>query len=497
MESNIQDALYFYVKQVGEQIITEGVSSQAFGHKILHPNGQNLDGIFVEWSWDKNRLLVQNDRYGFYPLYYFSKPGELALSTSIPKLITLGAPVTLDEAALAVFFRLGFFIGEDTPFKAIKVLPPCATFEWQNGQLHVSGNLPSIKEDRMSYNSAIDAYISLFRKSIQRRIPHDDNFVIPLSGGRDSRHILLELCAAGYRPKFCVTTQKDFLNSSSEEIKIAKQLTTALKLEHVVFNQIKSRLKAELRKNIITNFCTDEHAWYLVVADYLRKRTNVVYDGIGGDVLSESMFLTKESLDFFDSGKVRDLAQFLLYRCAGEQTWMQLLGKEYHRFNLELAISHLSDELKLHMQAPNPVRSFYFANRTRREVALMPYCILSDVGTVFSPYLDHELYNFLASLPASLLLDRNFHTETIQQAYPLYSNIPYARDSGDPWLHNWQFALELMRYVYLNHSSQLVRNSYLFPRLLRNLVDKSYKARFGSLIVYLIQLERFWHTNRI
>lgn len=485
---------YIHIQQVEDRTLIDGNRYFSLGHKITYPGCKNSDGVFAEWLWDGERLHVQNDRYGFYPLYYFSKPGELAISTSIPKLIALGVPVTLDEAALAVFLRLGFFIGEDTPFKAIKTIPPRATFEWQNGRLNVSGALPLVKANPMTRKSAVDGYIALFRQSIKRRLPADDSFVVPLSGGRDSRHILLELCSAGYRPKYCLTARKNYLPLPGGEIKIAEKLTNLFDLEHIILDQTRSRLKAELRKNIITNFCTDEHAWYLVVADYLNERVNIVYDGIGGDVLSESMFLTRDRLDLFDSNKLSDLAQNLLYRQSGEQTWMRLLGKEYSRFNLELAINHLCQELNRHVDVPNPVGSFYFMNRTRREIALMPYRLLSQVETVFSPYLDHELYDFLASLPASLLLDHDFHTDTIRQAYPLYSNIPYA-ETQDPWLHNWRFALELVQYVYLNRLPEFVRSSYLLPRLLRNLVDKSYKARFGPLLVYIIQLERFLYAN--
>jgi hypothetical protein len=61
---------------------------------------------------------------------YYCRDGEFAISSSIPRLIEAGAPIEVDEPALAVFLRLGFFIGDDTPYKHIRALPPGATLVW-------------------------------------------------------------------------------------------------------------------------------------------------------------------------------------------------------------------------------------------------------------------------------------------------------------------------------------------------------------------------------
>ena len=44
-----------------------------------------------------------------------------------------------------------------------------------------------------------------------------------------------------------------------------------------------------------------------------------------------------------------------------------------------------------------------------------------------TPYLDTGVWEFLMSLPASLLLDHRFHIETIRAAHPSVADVPYAR----------------------------------------------------------------------
>src|SRR5439155_1603673 len=81
------------------------------------PHGDGTpDGVFAEWKWDGRRLRVRNDRYGVHPLFYYATANEIAVSTSVARLLAGGAPADFDGDAIAVFLRLGFFVGEDTPF---------------------------------------------------------------------------------------------------------------------------------------------------------------------------------------------------------------------------------------------------------------------------------------------------------------------------------------------------------------------------------------------
>lgn len=490
-------APYFYIRPDGKAFKTAGLTACQLGHKLESNSVACPDGIFAEWSWDGQSLCLRNDRYGFYPLYYFSKPGgEFAVSTSIPQLVESGAPVDLDEAALAVFLRLGFFVGDDTPFKSIRAVPPSARFTWANGELQVSGQWPQVKADPINRTDAIDGYISLFREAIKRRVPVTADFALPLSGGRDSRHILFELYAAGYRPSFCLTTIKD-TPGSFDDVNVARRLASVMNLPHVVLSQTGSRLERELSKNLATSFCTDENAWYLVVADYLRGRTTAVYDGIGGDILSAGLYLTQWRAKLFESGRLAELAQTFIYPYRRERLAKLLPPR---KFGQDQAIERITAELSRHINAPNPVASFFLANRTRREIALAPYALLTEAGTVFSPYLDHQLYDFLASLPASMFLDHSFHTDTINRAYPQFANIPYGQKSI-PWSRNYRarsrFALELMQYAYRDARPRLIHNPYLVRRLLRCPLDQrssEWIEKMGVLAIYLIQLEKFCQT---
>ncbi len=464
-------------------------------------------GPFGRWAWDGHRLQVRNDRYGFYPLYYWAQDGAVAVSPSIPTLLAEGAPAELDAAGLAVFLRLGFFIGDHTPFRAIRAVPPDTTFEWEDGRLQVSGRVIPTRCERLNRVEASERYVTLFKTAIRRRLPTDTEFAVPVSGGRDSRHILLELCEAGVRPKVCVTYRGPHV-WMNRDVLAATQLCEFLKLPHVILDQPRSRFKAELRRNIENNFCADENWQIPPLVDYVRGKFKSIYDGIAGDVLSNGLFLNETRLALFEKGAFSAFAEDLLhdFPMHSDLDHEEVLAKvlrpdHYRRFSRDLAVHALTDEVSKHAGAPNPVGSFFFWNRTRREIALIPF-MLGKAAQVFCPYLDDDLYDFLASLPADLFLSHTFHTETIRQAYPHSARIPFdnevnpSKDIPQSGYYRL-FGRECLSYALTHGRSRYLRYSYILPRLLKCALDETYGETLfsyrclGSHALYLLHLERF------
>ena len=475
--------------------------------------GGRPEGVFAKWSWEGGRFHLQNDRHGFYPLFYSARAGQLMVSTSIPKLLELGAPRDVDDTAMAVFLRLGFFLGEDTPFRFIRAVPPQATFQWEAGALHVSGHQNLGEHLSIDREKAVDEYISLFRQAIERRLVPNEEFALPLSGGRDSRHILLELCRIGHKPSFCVT-YRHFPPRNDSDLECAVSLSARLGIPHVVLDQPESRLKVELRKNLKTSFCSDEHAEFMVVADYLRHKVRVLYDGIGAVVFMSSGYLKPQWrwLELTRRRAFTDLAREMLGPNI-EPVFKDLLSAEaFSRFGQEAAISRLAVELERVSEAPNPPGAFHFWNRQRREISLAPYAIYDEIPWVLSPFLDHALCDFLFSLPAEMLLDRGFKTEAIQKAYPHCADLPFETVGQGPLptRQSKRFARELLVYAAQKGPYRLIRRSYLLPRLAQcQLLDK-YCASAASWLLtprvaYLVQLDRvtegcalepsFWPDN--
>ncbi len=487
---------YFHAKKINGQFEVKGSPDCLLGHEIPRSSGQKPDGVYAKWHWDGNTLTVENDPFGFYPLYYYCHNGEIGLSPSIWKLFEEGASREIDYKALSVFIRLGFFIGNDTPFKYIRALPPIVKFQWNKDGLVLKGQCAQTKCLQITRHDAVYRYASLFQQSMKRRLPKDNNFVIPLSGGRDSRHILLELNRLGYKPKFCVT-HDHYPPRSDEDVRIAKHLCSELKIEHITLKQQVKLFKNEIRKNFITNMCTDEHAQILILADFLKGKTKLIYDGLGSDWKT----FVPEQIENFKEERLKELSKILFqYWVMGEDIAQLILTPEsYKRMHIDCATDHLVSELKNHVDTPHPISSFYFWNKRRREISLSPYAILSDIPCIYSPYLDFDLRTFLSSLPIHVRMDSNLHTDTIYHAYPQFAHIPFEQKHAmgiDPQACRSEFLRSLLYYLLFVRKgrSHFIKSTYIVPRLMHCLVSKNYRKSIWwikpPLLLYLSQLEQ-------
>ena len=446
------------------------------GHRIPLTDG-SVDGVYAGWRWTGDELVVEQDRYGFYPLFEWRTPDARVVSTDLLTLVDRGAPTDFDFDALAVFMRVGFFVGTDTPFKAIRAIhpPPLSSTPLE-----------------ISRGAAVDGFIDLFRAAIARRLPNAP-FVMPLSGGRDSRHILFALGDAGRPPRACVTVRHFPPRANHDEL-IAGELCETLGIEHQVLEQPRNRLVLEREKNEATHVCTDEHAQFVIMARHLRAHTRETYDGIAGDVLSQSTYLRPEIDARFRAGDLRGAAEFVLDgygTMITDRALARVLSPMmFRQLSRERALARLKQEMARHVDAPNPTGSFFLANRTRREIALAPFALLRDV-TVFAPYLDRDVYEFLSALPAQLLMDRALHTDAIAKAWPRYAHVPYERkgttvqDRGVART----VAQQLIGIAVGRHFRQWMRSSALLPPLAATVLDGNGERLWhAALLLYLDQI---------
>lgn len=485
-----------HLRRLGDAVHQTGQADAQLGTKLAAGAGGAPEGLYVEWNWDGETLTVRNDRYGIYPLYWFRHGGDFGLSPSIPTLIALGAPRDWDDDALAVLLRYESCLAEDTPFRAIRALPPGATLTWRAGHVALSNARPPVpKPFDGSRDEAIDRFIELFRAAIRRRPPPESGFAVPLSAGRDSRHILLEMLHAGWRPTHCVSTRYHPPRPDNDA-RLAVQLAASAGIGHVVLDQPVSQLGVLQRHYRLTNYCSTMPSFFLwAVSDYLHGKTQAIYDGLAGDTLSAGQHLTPERLALYESGRFEDLAVLHLKPPLEGTLRTALAPAFYRRWSRDRAISHFARELPHYAEAPNPVGAFTLFNRTRRNTALQPCRIFNRFPYVYCPYLDHALYDFLASLPARILLDHAFHTDTIRRAYPRYAALPFGEHDEAPLhdnTHYLRFLREVSGVVLTHPRSRLLRQSAILPRLVRCFADRDYRNSInwiGQRVMYLRGLE--------
>jgi asparagine synthase (glutamine-hydrolysing) len=495
MHARALEAPFFHVRKRDDREVVAGQPSCALGNTAQAQPGRDADP-FASWSWNGRRLTVRNDRYGFYPLFYYSHDGAFAVSPSVLKLLELGAPTELDLEALGVMLRLNFWVGEDTPFRAIRLVPPNATMFWENGKLTVDGRYLISAGKDISREAALDGYIDLFRAAMRRR-PADGPAAVPLSGGRDSRHIFLELCDSGRLPA-CALTVRYETHVTTQDVDVAAALAARAGVSHVVLESQKASVEGEWEKNVLVHLCALEHGWIPQIAAYLNGKVSVVYEGVAGDWLSTSLQNNTDRQKWIEEGRFDKLADSLL---SSEGYLAKAMpAAQYAAASREAAKAKVEAELRKHAGAANPLGSFFFWNRARRITGLPPLCILNRTAKVWCPYLDADLFDFLATLPARLLFDpenyHRFHTDAIYRGYPAFADIPFSAK----WAKYHKVSLQRKLWKdtalagLMQPRSILLNKWFLFSRLAATALDSKRPTEFPALArlcLYLMQLEAY------
>ena len=350
----------------------------------------------------------------------------------------------------------------------------------------------------MSYDDAIDKYNYLFNQLIKRRLPSDANFVVPISGGRDSRRILFELNALGRNPEFCLTIKR--YPPGENDVPIGQLISERLKIKHVALEPPKSYFRNAIRTIYESSFCSDELHEGPAIIDYLADKTTIYFDGIGGDVLSNPYHCNPAKVELYENNQLDELAKGIIRgwegACFSEAVFRNILSTELNkRMSLECAVNHLKNELKKHAHKLNPIIQFYFWNRTRREIALGTYGIYNPIPVVYSPYLDYDLYDFLCSLDGQkYFFDHEFRTETIRRAYPQHVDIPYEENANTSGLLalRKRYAADLLIYLIKERRviNGFVRMQYVVPRLIRYILKGDNWWIAPRLVHYLVELKK-------
>jgi hypothetical protein len=425
-----------------------GTAKAFIGHCSDRPDSSL--GLHGAWDWDGTTLTATVDPLGYFSLFVYCKGPEIAVSPSILQLIAQGADAEPDRVALAVFHRIGHFLGEDTPFRHIKVLPPGGRLVWREGVATITGGAPIPREQTLSRAQAVEGFIELPRAAIRRFLDAwDGPVVLPLSGGRDSRHILLELVHQGRKPDTVATFHQGG-RTYDREVQAARALASRAGVHHTLLGHARPRLRDGLRALLMTQLCADEHAQMMPMHDFLRGNpAAATLDGIGGDILTNP---DDDAAEFFDRARAGDFDGIARNLAAGHGRVIGRSGNQggagaiYSPELEEAAIDRISQAIRVFQDAPDPYQAFWFWNRTRREISFVSTGILGGAAMVACPFLSPEFVDLGLSLPFSVTRDQRLHDDAIAQAYPEFADIPYESGFRSPPLPRlrWSRVTNLM-----------------------------------------------------
>jgi asparagine synthase (glutamine-hydrolysing) len=422
---------------------------------------KHLRGIFAFAVWDapRRRLLLARDRFGVKPLYYCRLPGGgLAFASEIrPLLSFLPDGPRADLFALRALFSVGFIPTPHTAFEGLHKLPAAHSLRVEEDRVRVETYwdilphpLPPLP---LGEGPGVRAYVETFKQHLTRAVAEQRMSEVPLgaliSGGIDSASIAALLQAQSSERLH--TFNLGFERARYDETRYAALAARHIGTQHhqIVFRQADFDRYPEVMAHLEEPQCSATALpLYLLYEACRRAGLTVILTGEGsdellggyhwfrGDAQARRLFwlprlmretLAAAPLAISEAGRAvlrraepDTVARYALWHNVGRVAG--LLSPEVRR--ADGLVDHWRDSLDGAMRGLDPFRQFQYLEAHTRLADFINFEVdrMSMAHSVEArvPFLDHELWEFAASLPSQVLLDGPEPKRLLRQAMRSY-----------------------------------------------------------------------------
>jgi asparagine synthase (glutamine-hydrolysing) len=410
---------------------------QEKGKQFIH----DLEGAFVLAIWNRSQrqLIIANDRFGLYPLYYAHYDGKLIFAPEMKGILCdPHFRKELNLTALAEYMRFQHLLGDKTFFEGINLLAnasllrynveiDCLTVRpyWDFSQIP---QLP----DSLTFVDAVEEAGWLLKAAVSKLTQGNYRFGVYLSGGVDSRAILGLIG----KDKFPITTIT-YGQQGCRDVVCAQKIAAKVGTEHHYFEFPDGKWVkdfVDFHLELTEGFHSWIHAHGISILDQVRPLIDVNLTGFGGG---------QSAIDWEDPAllQAQDDIAFstrLFYLLSQEITWPSLNDIE-ERFLFSpriasqmrgLAFDSFRSELTKYDYLPYARRAAYFAlcNPDRRLYQYFTVFHRSHFEQRFTFY-DYRYLEFVYALPLEMLFNRRLRRAIIINKMRPLARIPYAKDN--------------------------------------------------------------------
>lgn len=474
---------------------------------------ERLNGMFAFaiWRRDEESLFLARDRLGIKPLYYSATPDRFRFASTLPALLAAGDISTdIDPVALHNYMTFHSVVpAPRTILQGVRKLEPASTMEVDRDGTMRTNRYWSLtyrsdpEEDRYSPEQWEERLKDELRLAVQRRLVADVPVGVLLSGGLDSSLLVALLCEAGQdRLRTFSIGFEDVNREAGNEFPYSDRVAARFATDHQKIEVDSTGLLASLddcvgamSEPMVSHDCIG----FYLLGQQVSRHVKVVQSGQGADevfagyrwyppLLDTVEPVSKYAEVFFD----RDHEEYL--RCvrplhAGSDHSTSFVVEHFGRPG---ASSPIDKALRIDttvMLVEDPVK--------RVDNMTMAWGLEARV-----PFLDHELVEFAARIPAHLKargggkqilksLGRKMLPPEVVDRPKGYFPVPALRHFRGPYLEKARSILDSPASI----NRQLWEPSYV--ELLLKDPDAHHTPLQGSKLWQIVLLEHWLQSHGI
>jgi asparagine synthase (glutamine-hydrolysing) len=279
------------LRRTGHSFVTDG-DTEVIAH-LYEDEGPDLvhrlHGMFAFALWDARRrlLLLARDRVGKKPLYYASRDGTLTFASELAALLEDPAvPRDVDHRALDAFLAYRWVPSPMTAFQGVHKLPPGSRLVFAEGRAVVDRywRLDFTRKRRVhdlaEVHEELRAHI---RAATARRMIADVPLGAFLSGGVDSAAVVAAMAEVSPQP--VKTFSIGFTDDRYDELPQARLVAERFGTDHheLVVEPDALELIPRIVRHHGEPFADDSAIPSFYVAEMARRHVTVALNGDGGD----------------------------------------------------------------------------------------------------------------------------------------------------------------------------------------------------------------------
>lgn len=499
---------------------------------------ERLRGMFAFAIWDsRNRLLyLSRDRFGKKPLYYSFRCGQLLFSSELKALRPLAHSVghewRIRDQAVFDYLSLGFVPQPDTVFEDVFSLEAAEWMLYDGRQIKSEKywDLAYLPKSKHGYKDVLDQTRTLVAESVRLRLRSDVPLGVFLSGGIDSSVIAYEASRA-VRESLSAFTVK-MPDESLDESDVAKRTSGHLNIRHKVLSLDIDPVRdiQEVVRVYDQPFADPSAIPSLRISRVAGEHVKVILNGDGGDEVFAGY---RRYLAARYGNLVAWLPEAVLGLIGGFlQNWTSdrrsIIGflarllkglacrkpERYLRWTLDMLQDKDKTEIWL-ARAMRPTERLIDATLPQglsrldtmlcgdvRIILLGDLLVKMDMASMASsvearsPLMDHELAQFIATLPESFKIRNGTTKSILRDAYAdvLPREVIRGRKRGfEPPLTRW-LAVELKPLLLdtLASNSSEVR-SYIDGSVVDSLLNgDSWRSTNTATLLYALLVLELW-----
>jgi asparagine synthase (glutamine-hydrolysing) len=521
---------------------------------LYEENGANfikkLRGMFSLALWDDNEklLMLGRDRLGKKPLFYSQHDKSLLFASEIKALFCDNRiQKKLNPSSLHDFLSFKFIPQQEDLFKGIYKVPPASYLIVKEGKVtsHRYWELEYKPDHSMSEEEAVSRSEAALNEAVQLRMISDVPIGAFLSSGLDSGMIVALMSESSSSPvnSFSIGDQTEGFN----ELPGARIIANTFHTSHneLVVHPEAIKILPDLIWHLDGPYADVPALPMYYVAKLARESVKVVLTGDGGDesfagydrYIAHKMLARYRYLPLSLRKKIVPVFLSLFKEKTARKSWRQTLrwfntmsmvpedesyarGISFFSFENDQKNQLYTDDFRKSvdkMDSMDGILSRFSNNQIVESLNKMMFCDLMIRVPEYScikidrismmhglearsPFLDHKLVEFAATIPPDLKLKNNTRKHLLKQIAIKYLPSDIIRlpkkGFGSP-INSWLRG-ELKTFSRsLLHNSLLVKNNLFNQHYINELLDThaAQSVNNGNKIWSLVNLEIWYRIN--